>query len=319
MRSSAMCKLFSLVGACLMAWTVPVCALAATAKSSGAVQKNIKAVKIIHDCSVCPRMVIIPGGNFLMGSAVAEKGHRKDEIPVHRVSIAAFALGKTEITRGQFAEFVKESGYKAGDKCWTIEAGKYEERSASWQKVGYAQNNNHPVVCVNWNDANAYTQWISRKTGKKYRLPTEAEWEYAARGKILTSRYWGRKPDDACLYANIADKTAQKIIKLAASWEIHNCTDGYAYTAPVASFKANAYGLYDLLGNVWEWVADDYHKNYLGAPVGGSAWAGDDNKHVLRGGSWYDAPNHVRAAGRDKSKPVSRYDNIGFRIAREIP
>jgi formylglycine-generating enzyme required for sulfatase activity len=316
-----MCKLFCTIVAvaCLLAWPVTVVAQVNGAKPLAIAQKKVKVVKTIRDCSSCPTMVIIPAGNFSMGSAVSETGHNKDENPVHQVIIGTFLLSSTEITRGQFSEFVKETGYNTGDQCWTIEDGKYEERSANWGKISYAQNNSHPVVCISWNDATAYTEWLSHKTGKSYRLPTEAEWEYAARGKTRTARYWGESPDNACQYANVADKIAQKLIKPAATWQVHNCEDGFAYTAPVGSFKANAFGLHDMLGNVWEWVEDSYHDSYQGAPANGSAWAGNGKKHVIRGGSWYDAPRFVRAAERDKAISERRYDNFGFRIARNLP
>jgi formylglycine-generating enzyme required for sulfatase activity len=303
---------------CLMGIPHPAYAQVQAAKSSGTTPKT-KSGKIFRDCSRCPQMVVIRAGSFDMGSSAAEIGRREDEEPVHRVKVAAFALGKTEITRGQFAAFVKKTGYNTGNKCWTIDGGKYEERSGNWRKLGYPQDDRHPVACINWNDANAYTKWISRKTGKQYRLPTEAEWEYAARGKTLTARYWGESPDRACKYANVADKTIQERIKTAAAWSVHNCTDGFAYTAPVGRFKANAFGLNDMQGNVWEWVEDSYHDSYQGAPVDGAPWAGDGVRRVLRGGSWYDSPQYVRAAGRDRAVPTSRYDNFGFRIARKLP
>jgi formylglycine-generating enzyme required for sulfatase activity len=280
---------------------------------------QILAKKVFRDCPSCPKMLVIPSGSFDMGSPAAEIGRKKDEEPVHLVNIGTFALGKTEITRGQFAAFVKETGYSTGNKCWSILDGKYEERSGNWQKFGYSQNDQHPVVCINWHDAIAYTKWISRKTGKKYRLPTEAEWEYAARGETRTARYWGNSPNGACKYANAADKTAKELIKISASWSIHNCADGFAYTAPAGRFKTNAFGLNDMLGNVWEWVEDSYHDSYQGAPADGSVWEGEGKKRVLRGGSWYDAPKYVRAAGRDKTAPARRYDNFGFRIARMLP
>ena len=320
MRQSTLCKLLGLIIAtsCLVGWPAYAATKHAVVKPARAAQK-VKAGKVFSDCPSCPKMVVIPSGSFDMGSSVAEVGRRKDGDPVHQVNIGTFALGKTEITRGQFAEFVKETAYSTGNKCWTIEDGKYQERDGNWQKFGYLQDDNHPVACINWHDAVAYAKWLSRKTGKAYRLPTEAEWEYAARGKTSTARYWGENSDDACKYANVGDKTTKQLIKAAASWKVHNCTDGFAYTAPVGSFKANAFGLNDMLGNVWEWVEDSYHDNYQGAPVDGSAWKGNGNKRVLRGGSWYDAPQFVRAAGRDKAVPASRYDNIGFRIARVLP
>lgn len=307
-----------LTTSCLMGWTAPAVSQEAVADASS-IAKKIKTEKTFHDCPGCPKMMVIPAGSFSMGSPAAETGRREDGDPVHQVKIGSFALGKTEITRGQFAEFVKATAYNTGNKCWIIEGGKYQERKGNWSKVGYLQEDNHPAVCVSWNDATAYTNWLSLKTGKKYRLATEAEWEYAARGKTRSARYWGENPSDACKYANVADQTAKELIAPKAAWKVHNCKDGFAYTAPAGSYKANSFGLHDMLGNVWEWVEDSYHKSYQGAPVDGSAWQGEGKKRVLRGGSWYDAPRYVRAAGRDKAAATSRYDNIGFRVARMLP
>lgn len=279
-----------------------------------------KAGKIFRDCPSCPEMVVIPSGTFDMGSPDSEAKRNDDEGPVHRVNIATFALGKTEVTLAQFAAFVKETKYNAGDKCWTLESGNFEERSGNWRKPGYPQDNKHPVACIDWDDAQAYAKWLSRKTGKKYRLPTEAEWEYSARGNTGTARYWGDNPDDACKYANVADKTAQAQIHGATSWLVHHCTDGFSYTAPVGSFKPNAYGLNDMLGNVWEWTEDSYHDSYKGAPTGGSTWQGDGAKRVLRGGSWNNSPSDVRAAIRyNSSKAALRFSSFGFRMARLLP
>jgi formylglycine-generating enzyme len=263
-------------------------------------------------------MLVIYSGRLAMGSPNSEKGRGDDEGPVHSVEISAFAMGKTEITRGQFAEFVKKSGYITGDKCWTLENGTYEERKGNWLEPGYPQDDKQPVACINWNDAKAYAKWLSRKTGKKYRLPTEAEWEYAARGNTSTARYWGDNPNEACAYANAADKTAQAQIKGATSWSVHNCTDGFAYTAPVGSFKPNAFGLNDMLGNVWEWTEDSNHDSYKGAPADGRAWQGGGAKHMLRGGSWNNSPSDVRAAIRYGNKPEIRFSSFGFRLARSL-
>ena len=255
-----------------------------------------------------------------MGSPDSEAGRNEDESPVHRVKIPSFAMGKTEVTRGQFAAFVKATSYSTGDKCWAHEGGKYEERTGrNWRKPGYAQDDRHPVACINRNDAEAYAKWLSRKTGKRYRLPTEAEWEYAARGNTRTSRYWGDNPAKACGYANAADKTAQAQIQGATSWRVHECTDGFAYTAPVGSFKANAFGLSDMLGNVWEWTEDSYHDSYIGAPADGRAWQGDSAKYMLRGGSWNNAPRLTRAAKRVRYDPGFRGSINGFRLARKLP
>ena len=277
-----------------------------------------KPGKILRDCPDCPEMVIIPAGSFEMGSPDSEKGRDKDEGPVHQVSIASFALSKTEITRGQFAAFVKKSGYNTSDKCWTLQDGKYESRPGSWLDPGYPQDDKHPVTCINWQDAKAYTEWMSQKTGKKYRLPSEAEWEYAARAHTRTIRYWGDNAEEACGYANVADKTAQAQIKGTSAWLVHNCTDGFAYTAPGGHFKANAFGLKDMLGNVWEWTEDSYHDNYKDAPTEGSVWQGDGVKRVLRGGSWNNEPQNVRAAIRNGNKSAQRFSIFGFRVAKEI-
>ena len=278
-----------------------------------------KAPKIFRDCPSCPEMLTIRSGSFDMGSPGSEAGRAKDEGPVHRVKVATFALGKTEITRGQFAAFVKKTHYSTGDKCWTLKDGNYEERSGNWRELGYPQDDKHPVACINWNDAKACAEWMSRKTGKQYRLPTEAEWEYSARGNTSTARYWGGNPDEACGYANAADKTAQAQILNTSSWSVHKCTDGFAYTAPVDSFKANAFGLNDMLGNLWEWTEDSYHHSYKGAPADGSAWQGDGEKRVLRGGSWNSEPRNVRAAVRDSNEPALRFSSFGFRLARMLP
>jgi formylglycine-generating enzyme len=288
------------------------------AKPSGTSPAS-KAGKIFRDCPNCPEMVVIPSGSFDMGSPSTETGRGDDEGPVHRVNVTTFALGMTEITRGQFATFVKETIYISGDKCWTLEKGDFEERNGNWSIPGYPQDDKHPVACINWNDAQAYAEWLSRKTRKKYRLPTEAEWEYAARGNTITARYWGDNPNDASAYANSADNTAQAQIQGATSWSVHDCTDGFAYTAPVGSFKANAFGLKDMLGNVWEWTRDSYHDSYNDAPTDGSAWQGDNKKRELRGGSWNNSPWDVRAAIRYKSDPGLRFSSFGFRLARSLP
>ena len=311
-----MSKLFGLIIAIFCLMGMPAQAQAAKKGTATKATHPARAGKTYRSCPGCPQMVVIYSGRFDMGSPDSEHRRGKDEGPVHNVKIVAFAIGKTEITRGQFVEFVKETRYSTGDKCWTLEKGKYEERKGSWREPGYPQSDKDPVVCINWNDALAYAKWLSRKTGKKYRLPTEAEWEYAARGGAGTARYWGSNPDDACAYANGADKTAQAQIQGATSWLVHHCTDGFAYTAPAGHFKPNAFGLNDMLGNVWEWTGDIYHANYQGAPTDGSAWQGGGNKRLLRGGSWNNSPSNLRAAIRYKSDPGLRFSSFGFRVVR---
>lgn len=234
-------------------------------------------------------------------------------------------MSKTEITRGQFAAFVVDANYDAGDKCWTFDGGTAQDRNyreqagRNWRNPGYAQDDNHPVVCVSWQDAKAYVEWLSRKTGKRYRLPSEAEWEYSARAGTTTSRPWGENADDACAYANVWDMTAKAEIS-GVKQESHICTDKYAFTAPVASFKPNAFGLYDMIGNAWEWVEDCWHNDYNGAPNDGSAWTERTCQLRLpRGGSWKDFSGIVYSAARGAKFGLPRNDSIGFRVALSLP
>jgi len=283
--------------------------------------KEMRPGKAFKDCADCPEMVILPAGSFEMGSPASEAGRQDSESPQHRVSIRSFAAGKLEVTRGQFAAFVKDSGHNASNECYTFEGGKYEKRSGrNWQNPGYSQADSHPVVCVNWDDAKAYVAWLSRKTGKNYRLLSEAEWEYAARAGTSTARYWGESPDQACGYANVMDATGKSQVP-GVTWEVHNCTDGHAYTAPGGSFKPNAFGLYDMIGNAWEWTEDCWNKTYSGAPSDGSAWTTGECSvgRVLRGGSWLSTPQGARSAHRNRSGTTGRSSDYVFRLARMLP
>lgn len=233
-----------------------------------------EAGKTFRDCPDCPEMVELPAGSFDMGSNNGED----DEKPVHRVTIAkSFAIGKTEITQAEWRAVMgtNPSNFSTcGDTC--------------------------PVEQVSWNDAQAFIQKLSAKTGKQYRLPSEAEWEYACRAGG-NQEYCGSDNQD-----NV-------------SWNSFNSGSFFFNTPhPVATKKANAFGLYDMSGNVWEWVEDDYHDNYAGAPTDGSAWKGGSMR-VLRGGSWGYDPKFSRAASRSKFGPNYRYYSYGFRLARTLP
>jgi formylglycine-generating enzyme required for sulfatase activity len=174
------------------------------------------------------------------------------------------------------------------------------------------------VACVSWEDASAFVRWLSQKTGKGYRLLTEAEWEYAARAGTATTRFWGDAGNRSCGYANGADLTAEAQVPDASNWAVANCNDRYAYTAPVGSYRPNSFGLHDMLGNVWEWTQDCWNGNYSGAPTDGSAWAaGDCSQRMVCGGSWEDAPLGLRAAYRVGSPTVIRVYARGFRVARD--
>jgi len=278
---------------------------------------------VFRDCADCPEMVVVPAGRFLMGVAPDEEvrealadafRHRSE--PRHAVEVPRFAAGKFEITRGQYRAFVADTGH-AGDGCfvWTG-AAVAEESKRGWRDPGYAQDDRHPAACVSWEDASAYAAWLSRRTGKTYRLLTEAEWEYAARAGTATARFWGDNADLGCGHANGADLATATTVPGAGAWPVARCNDGHAFTAPTGRFRANAFGLHDLLGNVAEWTQDCWNANYHDAPTDGRAWpTGDCTLRAVRGGGWDEAPAGVRAAYRVGSPAVIRVYNRGFRVA----
>ena len=216
----------------------------------------------LRDCETCPEMVVIPAGKYRMGSPSHEAGRNDDEGPVHDVTIwEPFAVGIHEVTREEFGHFVKETGRSTPKKCWTYKSGKWKERSGrSWKKPGFKQDGRHPVVCVIWDDAKAYVGWLSRKTGERYRLLSESEWEYAARAGTRTARHWGAGEAGQCRYANGAD---QKLKKRYSKWKwaIASCDDKHVHTSPVGTYQPNGFGLHDMSGNVWEWVEDCSHNS----------------------------------------------------------
>ena len=237
------------------------------------------AVETFRDCPSCPEMVVIPAGAFRMG-CVSGQDCDDDERPVREVDVTAFALGKYEVTRGEFAAFVAATGHGTRGGCVGVGAG-------SWRNQGW-QNDDHPVVCVNWRDAQAYVRWLSRETGERYRLPRESEWEYAVRAGTTTRWFWGDRGSDRCEYTNASDSG-------------DGCDDGWDRTAPVGSFAANDFGLHDMAGNVSEWMYDCYGNCFF---------------FVVRGGSWGLAPRNLRSAARDRSVAGVRSTLIGFRVAR---
>ena len=270
-----------------------------------------------RDCAGCPEMTILPSGVFTMGSPSEELERHDGEGPRREVSIAGpLAVGVYEVTRGEFAEFVSASGYSAVGNCheWDGDLKEWRESAIhDWRDPGFEQTDLHPVVCVDWHDARAYADWLSVETGERYRLPSEAEWEYAARAGSKTARYWGESDDGQCWYANGAD-TGSGFGEGAA-----DCDDDHPQTAPVGSYVQNGFGLYDVLGDVWEMTADCWNESYAGAPADGAAWEqGDCVKRVMRGGSWYSGPRSLRSAVRSWSGTAFRGDGLGFRVVREI-
>ena len=175
----------------------------------------------------------------------------------------------------------------------------------------------HPVTCVSWNDAVSFTRWLSQKSAHAYRLPTASEWEYAERAGAEAAHPWAASAASACEFANVADQNARQRFP---GWDAFDCNDGYVGTAPVGTFKANAFGLNDMLGNVFEWVQDCWTNDYSKAPVDGSAAvAGDCRLHEARGGSWFTTPSFVSASYRNRFKTDQRATSVGFRVVREMP
>ena len=277
------------------------------------------AGRVFRDCADCPDVVVIPGGSFEMGSPPKEDGHTSSEEPVHLVRVGRFGMGMTEITRGQFRRFVKASGHVAAKGCSVYAAKAWKVDAArSWESPGYEQTDDHPVACVNRDDAQAYVTWLSRTTGKDYRLPGEAEWEYAARAGTRGARYWGDGDADACRYANVSDAAAKR---KGSAWTAFSCDDGFAETAPVGSFPGNAFGLRDMLGNIGELTQDCYVDTYAAAPTDGSAVSqAGCGGYAVRGGTWRDFfPSFTRSAFRSKVASTDRSYYLGFRVARTLP
>jgi formylglycine-generating enzyme len=279
-----------------------------------------------QDCPECPEMVTIPSGRFVMGAAPGEEEReylaldfRNRSAPQRSVNVRSLAVGRYEVTRGQYRVFVQATG-RAGDACFVWNADSFElDASKSWRSTGYAQDDRHPATCVSWEDAHAYVKWLSEHTGKTYRLLTEAEWEYAARAGTTSARFWGDDPGQACKHANGADASTQAEVPAARNWHVANCNDGHAHTAPVGTFRPNAFGLHDMLGNVEEWTQDCWNPNHGGAPADASArTAGDCGLGVVRGGSWHDAPVGLRSAYRVGSPVTIRVYSRGFRVARDM-
>jgi formylglycine-generating enzyme required for sulfatase activity len=270
-------------------------------------------------------MIVIPAGHFTMGSDAAETAHNEamkelaqHEQPRHEVTVASFLLAKFDVTRGEYAEFVVQTGYaSAGCNIWN--GLKWSAVStASWKNPGFEQTDRDPVVCVNAADIDAYIHWYSAKTGKAYRLPSEAEWEYAARAGSTSTRFWGDDLAQQCTYANGSAQSYSKAFPQEPDVN-HLCSDGYVYTSPVGTYQPNPWGLYDMVGDAWQWTADCWNKSYAGAPADGTAWkTGNCAVRPYRGGSWYDGPWQLRSSMRNSDKIDGRYNGVGFRLASSI-
>ena len=301
------------------------------------------------------KLVLVPSAQFDLGSAESAEataayfnktygydaygfdlaaGMFRDEHPRHKVRITKpFYLGISHVTRGQFREFVKETNYvsdaeredKRGAKGWDqdrkdlVWSAKY-----SWRNTGFEQTDEHPVVNVSWGDSVAFCSWLSRKVGGTYRLPTEAEWEFACRAGTTTRYSSGNDPESLAKVGNVADATIRAKFP---DWPVPTikASDGYLFTSPAGSFKPNAFGLYDMHGNAWQWCADAYDSQYYAesgaddptGPASDATGPASEDAHVVRGGSWLDGPIAARSAARSYFTPSYRSCIVGFRVVRD--
>lgn len=327
-------------------WPALLCAAALAACAL----PHADAPGMVIENSLGMRMVRVPAGEFLMGSdeplevltqAFPRYERRRlvalsDEAPVHRVGITrAFYLGQHEVTVGQFRQFVQASGYvpesvadgtggygynATYDPATTQRGDAFEGRDPrySWKNPGFAQGDTHPVLNVTWNDAMALAAWLSAQEGVRYRLPTEAEWEYACRAGSRTRYAGSDDPQSLLATANTFDTDA------AVFWprwqdQALSGHDGHAFTAPVGSYRPNAFGLYDMLGNAWEWTADWYGDSaYTQSSLNDPKGPADGNVRVRRGGSWHTWALYARCAYRNWNTPQTRYTLVGIRLLREV-
>jgi formylglycine-generating enzyme required for sulfatase activity len=282
-------------------------------------EASLKVGDSFSECPTCPRMIVIPSGQFLMGSPPTEAARNVDEGPATKVVIPKpLAVGMYEVTLAQYDAFVRATGHRMQPGCriWDHRINLWDNRTAyTYRTVGFTQDETHPVVCVDWTDAKAFVAWLRKMTGKAYRLLSEAEWEYAARAGTTTPFSWG---STASLdLANYDGTSTYGPNGKKGTWRLK--------TMPVGSFKPNPWGLYDMHGNVWEWVEDCYSREdykYLQPAIRqtGSAWTGacEPDGHAFRGGSWVDDADYLRSARRVEARPGGRYNYLGLRVARTI-
>jgi len=269
-------------------------------KSSGGPGQPVvsySAGHVFEDCDDCPKMVVVPAGSFMMGGSGRDPFMSPAEQPRHRVAIPkAFAVGRYEITVDQYETFVRSTGHDIGSSCWVHRNGKWlNQTGLTFRTVNSIRVANPPASCISWADARAYVRWLGKRTGKAYRLLSEAEWEYAARAKTDTLYWFG-----------------DRISTTLANY-------GGANARPVDSYRPNGFGLHNVHGNVWEWVEDCWNKSYAGAPEDGSARTdGNCTMRVFRGGAWYSKQVLLRSATRGRQKARIRMAGLGFRVAREV-
>ncbi len=289
--------------------------------------KKAAADKTLRDCPECPEMVVIPAGSFMLGSTPAEttkagvpENRARNEQPAVAVTIGkSFAMGRYELTIGEFRAFATATGFKATPGCFGFKNKSWALfPEATWDAPGHPVTDRHPAMCLNSSEYGQYLAWLSGKTGATYRLPTEAEWEHAARLGTPAGQALQAGDAQACQLFNAADR--QFTVNYDDKWPAFACDDGYLITAPAGTFAANALGMYDVLGNVAELTADCFVGGHDGQPADGTARRAEPcNPMVFKGGSWAGEPSFLRPAFRVAATAEVRGNGFGMRMVRELP
>ncbi|NKB43573.1 MAG: SUMF1/EgtB/PvdO family nonheme iron enzyme [Alphaproteobacteria bacterium] len=282
------------------------------------------AADSFKDCADCPEMIAIPSGKAILGSEPWIADRKRIEGPIREVTIAyTLAIAKTEATRSEYRAFIEATGYQTssepgreGCNTRTYDGVLGFVRDHTWDAPGDDQREDHPVTCTSWADAHAYASWLAETTGKPYRLLSSTEFEYATRAGTRGPWFWGTSNADACAYANVADSTFRRLYDYQP---LFACDDNHERTSPVGSYQPNPWGLYDMLGNAWEWTEDCVHTDMRKVPTDGRAWReedeGDCTKHIPRGGSWMSGTDWVRAAAQAGDPTLYHSQILGFRVA----
>ena len=293
-------------------------------------QQPAAAPAVTPDCTGCPELALVPPGRFMLGSApdAPELDAATGEAPAIAIAMTRpFFVASREVTVAEFRRFVEATGAEPAPGCRIWLGGQWvREANRSWRDPGLPlpPRDDEPVVCVNWDDARAYAEWLSKESGKRYRLPSEAEWEYVARGGTSFPRFWGERDSAedvplslACDYANVYDVSAVEAHRLP--WPNARCNDRAPALAPAAQYKPNAFGVFDIIGNAREWVMDCYTASYEGRPEDARAWTwqGGCELKSVRGGSWASRPRDARAGAHGAEPTAHRQSDLGFRVVRD--
>lgn len=280
---------------------------------------------VIKDCETCPSLVVVPPGEFRMGTplGIDIDNETGEQPPIQMTVPNVFAIGQTEVTHAEFDTFARATDFEPTVLCrvWNDDLQRYDDDpDRTWKRPGVPARPraDHPVSCVSWQDAKLYVAWLADTTGLPYRLPTEAEWEYAARAGSDALYPWGNSPHLGCRWVNAYDLDSRERYPLA--WTHMACRDGHAGVAPVGSLEPNAFGLYDMLGNVWEFAEDCATKSHVGRPQDGRAWVweGGCERIIQRGGGWMTSVARIRPGYHGDANATHRFDFGGFRVARDL-